>query len=288
MHKEYSLAHLTVLGCSPAEMTYIAGRTGYDFVSFRLIPMGVEGEYDFQPSDRQQVRQTRAALTETGVRLLDLELARIIADHDPRDYVPAMEVAAELGARHMIASAWPGDRDDLDFIIDRYAEICDLAKPLGLTVDLEFPTFSLLTSLPEAVAVLRGSQRPNSGLLVDTLYCHFSRIDPHQLAALPADWFHLLHICDSVAAIPGEKAGLMHAARDERLYVGEGGIDFQAILAAIPPVPLSIELPHLARVKELGYEEHARRCLATAKQHLAPYPFRPLQQGVSGISCWNL
>ena len=30
MKQEYSLAHLTVLGCPPPEMTYIAARAGYD------------------------------------------------------------------------------------------------------------------------------------------------------------------------------------------------------------------------------------------------------------------
>lgn len=33
MKKQYSLAYLTVLGCPPPEMVYMAGRVGYDFVS---------------------------------------------------------------------------------------------------------------------------------------------------------------------------------------------------------------------------------------------------------------
>jgi hypothetical protein len=40
MRKQYSLSYLTVNGCAPPEMTYIAARTGYDFVSLRLIPLG--------------------------------------------------------------------------------------------------------------------------------------------------------------------------------------------------------------------------------------------------------
>jgi hypothetical protein len=35
MEQEFSLAHLTVLGCAPPEMTYIAARAGYDYVSIR-------------------------------------------------------------------------------------------------------------------------------------------------------------------------------------------------------------------------------------------------------------
>ncbi|MER2256473.1 MAG: sugar phosphate isomerase/epimerase, partial [Priestia megaterium] len=35
MPNQFSLAYLTVLGCSPPEMTYMAAKAGYDFVSLR-------------------------------------------------------------------------------------------------------------------------------------------------------------------------------------------------------------------------------------------------------------
>ena len=55
--------------------------------------------------------------------------------------------------------------------------------------------------------------------------------------------------------------------REERSYVGEGGIDVAGILGAMPPMPYSIELPNLKRVAEYGYETHARRCLESAKKY---------------------
>jgi sugar phosphate isomerase/epimerase len=271
MQNQFSLAHLTILGCTPPEMTYIAARTGYDFVSLRLIPMGVPGEAACLPQEKQMIRKTKAALDETGIKLLDIELARILADRDPKTYVPAMEAAAELGARHVIASAWTTDRSDRDFIVERYAEICDLARPFGLTVDLEFPTFSRLTNLQEAADIVRAANRDNGGILIDTLYIHFSGVRLDQLAGLPPDWFHFLHISDTVEQIPTTREGMIHIARDERLYVGEGCIDFAAIFGRLPAIPFSIELPNAKRVKELGHEGHARRCLETAKQYLENY-----------------
>lgn len=271
MQNQFSLAHLTILGCTPPEMTYIAARTGYDFVSLRLIPMGVPGEAACLPQEKQMIRKTKAALDETGIKLLDIELARILADRDPKTYVPAMEAAAELGARHVIASAWTTDRSDRDFIVERYAEICDLARPFGLTVDLEFPTFSRLTNLQEAADIVRAANRDNGGILIDTLYIHFSGVRLDQLAGLPPDWFHFLHISDTVEEIPTTREGMIHIARDERLYVGEGCIDFAAIFDRLPAIPFSIELPNAKRVKELGHEGHARRCLETAKQYLENY-----------------
>ncbi len=268
MAKQYSLAYLTVSGCSPLEMIQIAARTGYDYVSLRLIPMGVPGEVPFQFDDREQIARIKASLKETGVGFLDLELARIVEDVDPRTYLPAMEVAAELDAKHVISSAWTASRDNRNFVVDRYTEICELAKPLGLTVSLEFPSFSRLTNLQEAVDIVAAANCSNGGILIDTLYFHFSEVRFEELEELPADWIHFMHICDVAPEIPGSKDGMVHAARDERLYFGEGCVDFSSIFKRMPQVPLSIELPHAARVKEYGLEEHARRCLETAKQQL--------------------
>ena len=59
---------------------------------------------------------------------------------------------------------------------------------------------------------------------------------------------------------------MIQLARDARLYPGEGWIDFAGIIERCPPMNYSIELPNQSRVAELGYEEHARRCLTHAKQ----------------------
>ena len=45
----YSLAHLTLINCTPAELVYIAARAGYDAVSPRFITMNVPGEFTHSP-----------------------------------------------------------------------------------------------------------------------------------------------------------------------------------------------------------------------------------------------
>jgi sugar phosphate isomerase/epimerase len=268
MRNQFSLAHLTLISCSAPELAYIAARSGYDFVSLRLIPMGVPGEFACLPQDKAMIRATRNALDATGIKVHDLELARILADQDPQTYLPALDVAAELGARHVISSAWTNDRTDRNFVVERFAEICDLAAPFGLTVNLEFPTFSRVTNLHEAADIVRAADRPNGGILIDTIYAHFSRLDPSDLDALPREWFRFLHIADAPKGIPTSRDGMVHIARDERLYPGEGCIDFGALVDRLPPVSYSIELPNLKRVAELGFEGHARRCLEMARRCL--------------------
>lgn len=269
MAHRYSLEHLTLIGCSAPELVYIAARVGYDAVSLRLIPMGVPGEHACRPTNREMMRATKNALTETGIGVQAIELARILADVNPKSYEPAMEAGAELGACHLISSAWeisgPLERDH---IVERFAEICDLAAGYGQDVALEFPTFSRLRSLAEAVDIVRAADRPNGGILIDCIYAHFSRLDPADLDGLPKEWFKFIHVADAPAAIPATRDGLVHIARDERLYPGEGRCDFDSLTDHLPPVTYAIELPNLKHVAKLGFEEHARRCLLAAKRAL--------------------
>jgi sugar phosphate isomerase/epimerase len=63
------------------------------------------------------------------------------------------------------------------------------------------------------------------------------------------------------------KEGMIQLARDARLCPGEGCIHFQEIIDRLPVVDYEIELPNLNRTRELGFEEHARRCLQSTKKN---------------------
>lgn len=269
MSYAFSLAHLTVLHCPPPEMVEIAARCGYDTISPRLIPLRTPGEPQYRPEDKPMIAATKKALRETGVGVLDIELACITRDREPVSYEPAFEVGAELGAKHVISSAWTKEANDRDFLIERFAEICDRAAKFGLTVNLEFPCFSRLKDLSQVVDVVRAANRPNGGVLIDSLYFHFTHTALAELRALPKHWINFLHIADARRAVPHSDDGMREIAREERLYMGEGGVDFPTLLGALPKVPLSLELPNAQRVKEFGYEGHARLCLETARNYLA-------------------
>ncbi len=269
---QYSLSHLSVIGCPPPEMTYIAARAGYDYVSFRPIAIGAAGEPNHPlAEDKELLRQTKRALAHTGLKLMDVERARIAKDKAPKDYIPALEVAAELGGTSLLASAWEQEHE---FVVTFFAELCDLAKGYGLTVELEFVTWSAVRTLQEAVAVLRAADRENGGIVIDTLHVHRSRVQLEELDEVPREWLHFAHICDGPAEIPSmeDKEALIRTGRAERLYIGEGAIDIASIINRLPQMPLSIELPHVARAKEFGYAEHAARCIESAKKYFAEHP----------------
>ena len=117
-----------------------------------------------------------------------------------------------------------------------------------------------------AIKVLRAAGRPNSGVIVDTLHFDrsFSSID--DLRSVPGEWLHYRQICDGPAEQPATVEAMIHIARVERMFPGEGGIDLAAIIRPLPRgLPCSIEIP----TARFGNEERARRSLETSRALIA-------------------
>ena len=267
MKDQFSLAHLTALACPPPALTYVAARAGFDFVSIRPICMGLRDEPDYDLADnRQMLRQTKAALRETGLQVLDIELARIVDGMNPKQYEPAFEVGAELGARHVLCSVWT---DDAVFANERFIELCELARMYQLTIELEFVPVASVATLKQAVSMLRAAAQENAGLMIDAHHFHRSKENVSDLKGIPDEWFRMFHLCDAVKEIPTTKEQMIKIMREERLYIGEGGIPIRDILQEIPKVPYSLEIPHLQRSERLGFEEYAKRCLQSAKEYIS-------------------
>jgi sugar phosphate isomerase/epimerase len=266
--RRFSLAHLTLLDTSPPELVRIAALTGYDYVGLRTIPLHIPGDplYELHTGG-VLFGATKAALEATGMRVLDVELARIVENCDPVEYVPAMEAAAALGARHLLSSIWTSDRS---LAIDRFGRLCDLAKPLGLTVNLEFVSATPWSTLAGARDIITASARDNAGLMVDTLHFHRAKTSLEELDDIPPRWFHYAHIADDRREVPATLEESRRIMREERLYPGEGAVDIAGILAHLPDsVVCAIELPHRARTREVGAERFARECLDRTERYLS-------------------
>ncbi len=263
---DYSLAHLTALSLSPPELVDAAAAAGYRYVGLRMTKVTAQEPHYPLAYDPALMRATKTHLAATGIEVLDIELARITSGDNPRDYLRFLEAGVELGARHVITQL-----PDSDFSrkTDRFAELCQLALPLGLTIDLEFPSWTETPNLTEATRVLRAADQPNAGLLIDLLHFARSGSSVDDLRELPTEWFHYAHVCDAPGEIPATTAGLIHTARFERLFPGEGEIDMLGILAALPAgIPFALEIPRAMLVAQVGAKEHARLAIGAARRHL--------------------
>ena len=263
---EYSLAHLTALSLSPPELVEAAADAGYRYVGLRLTRVTPQEPHYPLATDPALMRTTKVRLAATGVDVLDIELARIGPHEDPRDFQRFLEAGAELGARHVITQLPDPDRARK---VDRFVQLCEMARPLGLTIDLEFPSWTETPDLAEATRIMRAADQPNAGILVDLLHFARSGSSVADLRELPAEWFRFAHVCDAPAGVPPTNEELIHTARFERLYPGDGGIDLDGILAALPPgIPYALEIPRAQTVAQIGAKEHARLAIAAARRRL--------------------
>jgi sugar phosphate isomerase/epimerase len=266
MMREYSLAHLTALSLTPPEMVDVAARTGYRYVGLRLNRITPAEVLYPLITDRALMKETKAHLAETGVGVWDIECARMGPDTEPESYLSLLEAGAELGARHVITQL---PDPDLGRASDRFGRLCDLAKPLGLGIDLEFVSWTETPDLSRAVEVLHAVDRPNAGLLVDTLHFDRSNSSITELLKVPTQWFRYAHVCDAPKGKPETMEQLLYTCRSDRQFPGEGGLDVRGILACLPQsIPYALEIPGDSLAAKVGLEEYVRRALQASRRHL--------------------
>jgi sugar phosphate isomerase/epimerase len=261
---DFSLAHLTALSLPPPELLRLAARTGYASVGLRLLRVTAESPgYPLQ-DDAAQLRETKRALAETGLTVLDIEFFRITPDLDVASLERVFAIGAELGARFAIAAPYD---PDLARLADRFGALCDLGARYGLGVVLEFFPYAVVRDLPGAAAIVERAARPNGGILVDTLHFDRSLGTAAQIAAIHAARFPMVHVCDAPAERPTTTEGLLLHARAERLPPGEGGIPILPVLRALPPgIPIALEVPMEAMTREAGPEAVALRVRQAASR----------------------
>lgn len=276
MSRKFSLAYLTIPGTDPMEQIRIAKACGYDSVSLRTIPMHLPGEPEFLlHRDQKLFEATRAALKEHDMSLMDIELARVRPDLDIAEYEPAFEKAAELGASDALGSIWTRD---VAWYTDTAGRIAEMAKKYGLCYNVEFLPWAGMRDLQAGITLVDAVGADNLYIMVDTLHAGRAGVTAAEIARTDKKYFRFVHLCDGPAGSNGDPVLddvndelMLFTAREGRLYPGEGVMDIAGMVGALPGLPISIELPNLARIAELGAEGHARRCLETAKEYFAAH-----------------
>jgi len=240
MNFEFSLAQLTVLNTSPIDISKIAHECGYDYVSLRQIYMNLPDEQRFELiKDKKMFNELKVYLNDTGLKVLDMELARIYDGVNVKDYEPIFELSANLGVRNILSSIWTNEKS---YYIEQFNILCELAKQYNLDVNLEYVPIAGVNTMARALEVIETVKTENARLLVDMHHFHRAKDSVEELQKIPDKYFNFVHLCDACKEIPSDIEEMKRIMRQERLYVGEGGIDIRDILNAIPIVPYSIEL----------------------------------------------
>jgi sugar phosphate isomerase/epimerase len=267
MTRPFSLSFLTYHGATPPQAIRIAAEAGYDFVGLRLLPAAPGGIAFRLMDDPAALAETQAALHETGMRVFDVEMIRVAADFSVEPYRPFLETCASLGARGVLVA---GDDTEEARLADNFALLCDAMKPFGISAELEFMPQSKVADAAAACRLLRRADRPNAGIIVDSLHVSRSRTTVEALQDIPREWLHYAQICDGPAAIPTSLDDLNFAARHARLLPGDGAIDLKGIFSALPTdLPVAVEVPNDEQSAGVSAVEWARCGLVQAKAVLA-------------------
>lgn len=263
----FSLAHLTVLSLPPPEMVRVAARTGYRGVGLRLIAVTDSTPGYPLMHDPAMMRATKAALADTGVRVLDIEFVKITPEIDIPGLEAFVAAGAELGAGHVITAPYD---PDLARLADRLGAVGELCARYGLRAVLEFFPWTVVPDLGAAVRVVEAAGRPETGILVDTLHFDRSGSRVEHLGGIPASRLPFVHVSDAPVQRSYTTEDLLHAGRAERLPPGEGGIDIRGILRHMPPgIPVALEVPMTAMTAAEGAEAVALRVRRAAEHLLA-------------------
>lgn len=239
--RSLSLAALTVLDVSPPEHVRIAALTGYSHVGIRLLPATPDDpDYDML-GDTPTVRETLAALCDTGIRVSDVEIVRLTPDFNLDALRPFLETAARLEAQQVLVA---GNDDNLRRCADNLARLAQAGEDYGLTMNLEPMPWTHLPTLASAQKLIAASGQHNVGILVDAIHFWRAGESLDALRALAPQQLNYMQLCDAPARIPTDTGELIYQARCARRVPGEGELDLRGLLAALPPtLPVSLEVP---------------------------------------------
>jgi len=144
-----------------------------------------------------------------------------------------MELAARLGAPYIVATP-PRLPCDLDQIAERYADLLDIGKQVGIKPTFEYISFFQSASkLSQAWQVVQQVDRDDATLILDAFHSWNTNSTLDELRSIPAGRISHYHIDDADKTKPP-----LTQTDPDRVMIGEGAI------------PLAAEIGVL---KEIGY-----------------------------------
>jgi len=267
MMPKFSLAALTALDLAPPALIDVAAACGYDHVGLRLLPAMAGGVAYRLMEDEAGCKETLARLDATGITVADLEVVAFRPETEIAAFSAFFETGARLGASNILIAGYD---PDLGRFTDRFAEFCEAAAPYGLTADLEFMPWTHVPNLEIASRIVAQAGQDNGGVLVDALHFDRSNSSTSELARVPPHRLHYWQLCDAPAERPATTDEMIHAARHERMFPGEGGIDLVSLARAMPAdITVSLEVPTVELAKTVDARTRAQRALDAARSVIA-------------------
>jgi sugar phosphate isomerase/epimerase len=271
MMNPITLAPPSLRNATTLQLLDAAAAAGFDGVGLRLLKARAP-EHSFEPviGNPALIAQIKQRLRDNGLSVLELYSFYMTPVVDFDAIAAAMEVGADLGAKYAVALGYDEDRGRM---CDTFGRMCDLAKPFGLTVTLEYAPVPECrpTTLEQAVSLLREANRPNSGMMPDPAHVLRAGDAIADFKAVDPKYVPFCQICDF--EVVGEEflATLNRKVpKIRRRLTGEGILPVSEWMDALPPgIPISVETG--PQPPELTHLEWATALYTTTRAALEKY-----------------
>jgi sugar phosphate isomerase/epimerase len=228
-----SLAAGTILDVAPVQAVDVAADAGF-------VSVGIW--FDASSWTDAVADDVRARAADRGVDILDIEPVMLApADSAAVDHGEAIvDAALRIGARHILVASRDSDET---LVAGRLHELCQRLAGSDIRLVLEFLPVLGVRTLPQALSIVDRVGDPRLGVLVDNLHLSRAGHQPADLLAIDPALLPYLQVCDA-PAVPADTdlSVLLHEALHGRLLPGDGTLPIGALLAAVPAVPISLEI----------------------------------------------
>jgi sugar phosphate isomerase/epimerase len=257
-----SLAPVTINEAEPPELIAAAAAAGFQSVDLRVL--GAPGAAPVAPviGNRPMIAAIAAACADTGVSIFAATGIWLVPGFSIEDAVPALEVAARLGAEQFLAV---GNDPSEARAADNLSRLAEAAVAFRLRVALELMPYTETNTLAKARRMIETCNGSNLGLLIDALHLARAGGRPEEIAAIDPAHIAYFQLCDAPLSPPRDIA-LRVESLTSRLYPGEGELPLFALLDALPlDIVIDVETP-VARDRHLPAVERAIRAASATKR----------------------
>ena len=179
------LAPSTIPNSPPLAYIEAAARAGYQWIGLRL---NASPGLPYHPvvGDAALIRAMKQAIAAGGLTVLDIYSFYLVPDVMVDDFAPALDLAAEFGAKYAVTM---GADTDWSRMRENFERLCDLAAGRGLVCAIEPAVIRPLANLPQTLALIAEAKRANAAICVDPLNfvragdtaADLARVDPKLL-----------------------------------------------------------------------------------------------------------
>lgn len=226
----YCLNTSTIQPAPLMEKIRVAEVAGYDAIE--LWVMDVE---DFLDRKLGTLRDVRKALDDAGLDRPSMIYLKGWAEEDDALRAEELElcrrrldIAAQLGARRFVAGP-PGGAVHLPRVAQRYRELLELARPIGVAPSIEFLGFvETVKTLDSAWEICSGADHPDATLTADAWHIFRGGGTAELLETMPMERISIFHWDDA----PPTPARAEQTDND-RVMPGDGILDLKSLADAL-------------------------------------------------------